>query len=104
MTIPLVDVRNGRVYICSIYSNQIPRNTVLPNQSNTILNNNKYSDSTNMNWGMTSRRPIHPNRTNPNNKILRILHSKPNNNKTMRQNNTLKVKKLHIKPNVLKTL
>jgi hypothetical protein len=44
------------------------------------------------------------NRANPNNSILHILHSKPNNNKTMRQNNRLKVKKLQTKPNVLKTL
>ena len=63
---------------------QISRNTILPNQSNTILNNNKYSDSTNMNWGTTSRSPLHPNRTNPNNNILHILYSKPNNNKTVR--------------------
>jgi hypothetical protein len=44
------------------------------------------------------------NRANPNNSMLYILHSKPNNNKTMGQNNRLKVKKLQTKPNVLKTL
>jgi hypothetical protein len=43
-------------------------------------------------WCGCSHRPIHLNRTNPNNNILRILHSKPNNNKIMRQNNRLKLK------------
>jgi hypothetical protein len=57
-----------------------------------------------MNWSPISRRPVHLNRTNRNNIILYILHSKPNNNKTMRQSNKLKVKKLQTKPNVLQTL
>jgi hypothetical protein len=35
---------------------------------------------------------------------LKGLNSKPNNSKTMRQYNGLKVKKLHTMPNVLKTL
>ena len=58
---------------------QISRNTILPNQSNTILNNNNYLDSASMNWGTTSRRYFYPNRKNPNYNILYILHSKPNN-------------------------
>ena len=66
--------------------------------------NIRNSNSTNMNRSPTSRRPIYPNTTNPNNTILHILHSKPNNNKTMRQDNRLEVKKLQKKPNVLKTL
>ena len=57
-----------------------------------------------MNWSPTSRRPIYPNRTNRNNIVLHILRSKPHNNKTMRYNNRLIVKKLQNKPNVLKTL
>ena len=57
-------------------------NTILPNQPSIILNSNKYSNPTNMNWSLTSRRPIYPN-----NNILHTLHSKPNNNKTMKQNN-----------------
>ena len=60
---------------------KVPRNTILPNQPSTIQNNNKHSNSTNMNRSPTSRRPIYPNRTNPNNTILHILHSKTNNNK-----------------------
>jgi len=73
---------------------KVPRNTILPNQSSFILNNNKHSNSVNMNWSPTSSGPTHPNRTNSNNTILHILHSKPDNNKTMRQNNRLIVKKL----------
>jgi len=57
-----------------------------------------------MNWNPTIRRNVYPNRENPNNNILHILHSKPNNNKTVIQNNILQVKKLQTKPNVLKTL
>ena len=69
----------------------VPRNTGLPNQPSIIPNNNKYSNPTNMNWNTANRRPIYPNRTNPNSTVLRTLRSKPNNNKIMRQNNRLKV-------------
>jgi len=34
------------------------------------------SNPANMNWSTTSRRPIHPDRTNPNNTVLHILCSK----------------------------
>jgi len=47
-------------------------------------NNNKHSNPANINWSPTSRRPIYPDRTNPNNTLLYILHSKPDNNKIMR--------------------
>ena len=57
-----------------------------------------------MNWSPTGRRPIYLNRPNPNNNILDTLHGAPNNNKSMRQNIRLKVKKLQTTPNVFKTL
>jgi len=63
---------------------KVSRNTILPNQPNPILNNNKHCDPTNMNWSTTSRRSLHSNRTNSNNDILHILCNKPHNNKAMR--------------------
>jgi hypothetical protein len=63
---------------------KIQRNTILPSKPNYILINNQYSNSTNMNRGTTRGRSIHPNRTNPNSRILRILHYTPANNKILR--------------------
>ena len=80
------------------------RKTILHNQPSIILNNIKYSNPPNKNWSPNSRRLVYLNRVNPKNNTFHILHIKPNNNKTMRQNNKLKVKKLQTKPNVLKTL
>ena len=55
-----------------------------------------------MNGSPTRGRTLHANRTNPNNNILHILHTKPNSNEPMRQYNKLKVKKPRM-PDVLKT-
>jgi len=91
---PTLNPKQARRSYCSSHINcnpihhtnqqiKVPRNTILSYQPNTILNNNKHRNSPHMNWSTTSRRPLHSNRTNPNNNILYILRNKPNNNKAM---------------------
>jgi hypothetical protein len=64
------------VCVCMYTNNyiKVPKNTILPDQSSIILNNNKHSNPTNTNWSPAIRRSVHPNGANPNNNILPILH------------------------------
>jgi hypothetical protein len=67
-----------------MHCNSSLKKEILPFKSIYIQSNNKYGNSSNMNWSMASGRPIHSNGPSSNSSILRILHHNTINNKVLR--------------------